>query len=125
MRVVAVRNTDDDGTVYIFGRGEYVGDEVPPEDIVFMGVSFRQAMEQWVKAGMVKDMEEARERLPENPKIVLDNGKVVWGCECWWGSEERFNEGAGKGVKVVEVSIDEYREEGRRAAEEMENTDGV
>ena len=23
-----------------------------------------------------------------NPRITLDNGKVVWGFECWWASEE-------------------------------------
>lgn len=20
----------------------------------------------------------------KNPKITLDDGKVIWGCECWW-----------------------------------------
>lgn len=24
-----------------------------------------------------------------NPKIVLDNGDVVWGFQCWWGPLER------------------------------------
>lgn len=27
-----------------------------------------------------------------NPRIKLDNGDVVWGLECWWGSENRIKE---------------------------------
>lgn len=26
----------------------------------------------------------------DNPKIVLDSGEVIWGCECWWGSEKEI-----------------------------------
>jgi len=25
-----------------------------------------------------------------NPKIVLDSGEVVWGCECWWGNAKEI-----------------------------------
>ena len=25
-----------------------------------------------------------------NPCIELDNGGIVWGCECWWGPEEQI-----------------------------------
>lgn len=24
------------------------------------------------------------------PKIVLDDGQVVWGAECWWGPESTY-----------------------------------
>lgn len=27
-----------------------------------------------------------------NPRITLDSGEVVWGCECWWGAEERIKQ---------------------------------
>lgn len=23
-----------------------------------------------------------------NPRLGLDNGHIVYGCECWWGGEE-------------------------------------
>lgn len=23
-----------------------------------------------------------------NPRITLDDGRVVWGCECWWSAED-------------------------------------
>ena len=67
-RVGAISHADDDN-VYFFGYGTYQGEEVPPPEVKFMGMTMRNA----------------------NPKIVLDNGKVVWGCECWWGPEERIN----------------------------------
>jgi len=39
-----------------------------------------------------------------NPKIELDNGKVVWGCECWWASENKVKEMIGdRKVVVVEL----------------------
>ena len=25
-----------------------------------------------------------------NPRITLEKGGVIWGCECWWGSEEEI-----------------------------------
>jgi hypothetical protein len=26
----------------------------------------------------------------KNPKIELDSGETIWGCECWWGPEDEF-----------------------------------
>lgn len=57
-RVGAVSSVKD-GKAYLFGYGHYVGDRPCPK----LGG-------QW------------------NPLIILDNGKKVWGCECWWGPEE-------------------------------------
>lgn len=28
----------------------------------------------------------------DNPRITLDDGRVVWGIQCWWGPEERIKE---------------------------------
>jgi hypothetical protein len=62
----------DEKTVYMFGRGIYQG---------------RQA------GGPLQ--------FP-NPKIELDGGAVVWGCECWWGREDRADEYiAGRAVEIV------------------------
>jgi hypothetical protein len=54
--------------VRLFGYGVYVGDHVPPEDV--MGPFCRPGLYGF-----------------ENPKLVLDDGSVVWGCESWWGPE--------------------------------------
>lgn len=64
-----------EGCARLFGFGTYVGDEVPPPGIRLMGV----------------DLHDCRR---PNPKIVLDDGRVVWGCECWWGPEGALPKGA-------------------------------
>lgn len=82
-RVGAIRNADKT-TVYMFGYGTYQGEEIPPKGTIgAFGI----------------DMGEAS---MSNPKIVLDDGNVVWGCQCWWGSEARVKEMiGGKDVQVV------------------------
>lgn len=30
-------------------------------------------------------------RMSLNPKIALDNGDIVWGCECWWSSVDQYD----------------------------------
>lgn len=44
-----------------------------------------------------------------NPRIKLDSGETVWGCECWWGSEARIKATLAKAKHVVAVSITEQR----------------
>ena len=76
-------------TVRLFGYGVYLGDEVPPPEVKLFGVSLAELKH-------------------KNPKIRLDNGKVVWGCECWWGGEETVQRSIG-GRDVVLVDIEEER----------------
>lgn len=66
-RVFAILNSTDT-TIFLLGFGLYVGDEVPPPEVTFAGTPVRCP----------------------NPKIVLDNGQVVWGCQCWFGDESRW-----------------------------------
>lgn len=43
----------------------------------------------------------------DNPKLVLDDGSVAWGCECWWGSEEKIRERLGdKEIILCEIVRD-------------------
>jgi len=74
-RVVALRNTISD-VAYVYGFGVYVGDEPFPTG--------------WMVG------------IP-NPKIVLDSGEVVWGCQCWWGCEEAFNQKNKRRIEIVPV----------------------
>jgi len=60
-RVIAVFGVSN-GVVKSFGEGVYVGSFPLPEWVG--GFNFGQ----------------------DNPRIDLDSGKQVWGCECWWGS---------------------------------------
>lgn len=74
------------GVVQFLGYGVYEGDFNPPIEVAGFNVNI------------------------PNPRIRLDNGDVVYGCECWWGEEEKFKkEYIDKAKKVVNVKIDEYR----------------
>jgi hypothetical protein len=57
----------------------------------------------------------------ENPRITLDDGSVLWGCECWWGGEralqQRVRDWAAQGRIIVRVDINEVR---RQYAAEQE-----
>jgi hypothetical protein len=41
-----------------------------------------------------------------NPCIQLDDGSTVWGAQCWWGPEERYEEKVG-GRTVIMVPAPE------------------
>ncbi len=48
-----------------------------------------------------------------NPRIRLDNGDIVWGCECWWGGEKKFKEYIIERAKKIEmVRIADIRNNG-------------
>lgn len=86
-------------TVHLYGYGVYDGEHEPPFG------PFEMPKEEHEKA--VKTMKEAGQLPPDyvwkNPRISLDNGGIVWGCQCWWGSEEAVKEQIeGKTVVMVE-----------------------
>lgn len=75
-----------DTEVRMFGYGIYEGNEIPPSDVQGRSVPMTYP----------------------NPKIKLDSGEVVWGCECWWGSEETIKAKVGD-RNVILVTPVEYR----------------
>ena len=88
-RVGAILGAQE-GTVEFLGYGTYVGDFVPIEAAGGMG-------EVLLKSDI------------PNPKIVLDSGKVVYGCECWLGPEESVKKKLSAYQTVTLVDIDEVR----------------
>lgn len=99
-RIGALRNADK-GTVYLLGYGTYQGEEVPPDDV--MGPIGRLGL-----YGV------------KNPKLVMDDGTVVWGCECWWGSPEKIAEMIGaRRVEIVLPSRTPATDEDRAEAAEI------
>lgn len=45
-----------------------------------------------------------------NPKIQLDNGDIVWGCECWWDTEDGMKKRLAKYKGVIkDVRIADFR----------------
>lgn len=71
-----------DGVVEFLGYGVYEGNFPLPKEA--RGFNFGQ----------------------ENPRIKLDNGDIVYGCECWWGEEKEFKKryiDTAKEVKIVSI----------------------
>jgi len=89
-RVGAVLSGDEKSVKFI-GFGKYVGEAVPNEAVGFM-------------ADALKENEMT------NPKIELDNGEVVYGCECWWGSEESVKEML-EGMEVIDTPPSVFRKD--------------
>jgi len=87
-RIGVFSHADEEKKIlYFLGFGIYECDEVPPSDEKMEEQNFlyRACIESNVK----------------NPKLQLDNGKVIFGCECWWCPEE-------KAKKIIEA----YEKEG-------------
>lgn len=77
-RVGAIRNADKE-TVYLYGYGEYIGDTAPTRGFLS-------------NTGL------------KNPTIKLDNGQIIYGCECWWSGENKIKELIGdRQVVLVEI----------------------
>lgn len=91
-RVLAILGASN-GVVKVIGEGIYEGNFVP-----------REAVGQMAEALVELEV--------ENPRIKLDNGKIVYGCECWWGPVENMRKQC-EGMKLVDVDIDEVRAEWR------------
>lgn len=61
-RVGAIQKANET-SVYLFGYGVYEGNHIPEEG--------------WLHEANIP-----------NPKIVLDDGRSVYGYQCWWGPED-------------------------------------
>ena len=78
--------------VSFLGFGVYVGDEVPPVPMGMIRAVFRATT--WAEFDRIvaedTDCVSNPAVRPSNPKIILDDGEVVWWCECWWGPEAGY-----------------------------------
>lgn len=95
-RVFAVLSATPE-EVRIIGRGEYLGDlpfNTADEDVRLFG-------------GSPKEIEDEAPGFC-NPCLKMDDGTIVWGCECWWGPEDGYDKMV-NGRKVVQVDIKEER----------------
>lgn len=87
-RIGAILGSDDK-QVQFLGYGTYEGEEIPPPEVGGFNIG------------------------APNPKLKLDNGSTVWGCECWWGSEAKIKAKLERwektGLRIVTVDINEWR----------------
>jgi hypothetical protein len=81
----------------IYGYGVYEGDYRPVE-----------------AAGQMADM--LVDNKLTNPRIRLDDGQVVYGCECWWASEEEVLKRVKNYDNVKVVSIEDDRKQTRESS---------
>ena len=77
-RVGAILKADRK-TVHLFGYGTYDGEYAPSSE--------------WLYHPAVL-----------SAKITLDDGRVIWGHQCWWGDEEEIKMIIG-GRKVVAAMV--------------------
>ena len=90
-RVTAILEAKD-GIVKSFGDGVYAGDfDLPPDA---GGFNFGQ----------------------KNPRIDLDSGKTVWGCESWWGPCEAVRKRLPADWKWETVDIEAHRKANRSSS---------
>jgi hypothetical protein len=88
-RVGAILGSNKDGSIDFFGYGVYEGDFIPLEAVGFV-------------ADIIREMKHT------NPRIRIDNGQIVYGSECWWGSEDKVMKML-EGKVVNKVSIETVR----------------
>lgn len=93
-RVAAVANIKD-GKVYFYGYGVYQGRHVPP---------------------IVHELD-SLSKPQQNPRILLDSGKIIWGFECWWLRERDFM-GTTPPETIELVDIDDTRRKTNSLLEE-------
>jgi hypothetical protein len=72
--------------VHLLGWGVYDGEHEPPFGPFGMPL-----------AELKRDYPDFHWR---NPRITLDDGRVVWGAQCWWGPEEKTRRIIGDRVVV-------------------------
>jgi len=94
-RIGAILSTGENVVTFL-GYGVYVGDSIPDDAV----------------GGMA---EMARELGTKNPRLEMDDGSVVYGCECWWGPEEEMKayilQSERAGFTIVHRRIDDIRRE--------------
>lgn len=92
--------------VKFFGYGKYLGNVIPEP----------------TGAPIVADM---IEHGIHHPAIELDSGDVVYGCECWWGPEEKIRAKVASfiaaGAKLTEVTVADFRAEVAKRQDEQQS----
>jgi hypothetical protein len=108
-RVYAILHADGK-QVHLLGFGHYVGDEVPTEPTGFFRAIFGAST--WAEVDKACGYAVPR---PSNPKIVLDDGTIIWGAECWWGPESDYAAMLGTRTEV-KATIEDARASEERAS---------
>lgn len=90
-KVGVITDFTDDGICYFMGYGKYMDEEIP---------------HQKAKGPLVDVARIAKKKVP---KIKLNNGDIVYGCEVWWGQKESVMAVVAAARKVVKVTLADIR----------------
>ncbi len=93
--IVMINNPQESLTVHLLGYGIYIANEVPDENAVGALASHCR------KLGKL------------TPKIRLDDGRVVWGSEVFWGDATQLEELIDD-REIVHCDLDIERENARK-----------
>lgn len=130
-RVIAISHNDG-GIVYIFGYGILEGYFLPPfinleEALKEVQADYRDAQTMLPELPAVLPEETAKTMLlleHGNPRIKLEDGKTVWGYECWWRPAQSFDDlPKPDDFKLIVVDIDMARAQ-QKAADELADLNG-
>jgi hypothetical protein len=97
-RVFAILSSNKDN-VYLIGKGTYLGD-----------LPFKDANPNVRLFGFLPSELEKEAPGFTNPCLKMDDGTIVWGCECWWGAEDGLEKLVG-GRTVINVDMEKARQE--------------
>lgn len=86
------------GVAHLLGFGVYLGEKQMPDALIAEVTDYTTA-ELALMAPESKKF--------HNPCIRLDNGRHVWGIQCWWGSEDKIKARI-DGAKVEEATLPDY-----------------
>ncbi len=126
-RVGAISHAQE-ATVSLFGYGTYLGMRIPREAGGAMAQAICEHADE-VLAELKRDCEKTGKdytkeeatfiELLGNPCIQLDSGKLVYGCECWWGAEATIKENVDKYTHAFIVDLDDARKGIKREIEQL------
>lgn len=91
---------DGDGTTYL-GEGEYQGDfeawallaftQTGEITLLSTPTAEKPTEDFMLDHGLVDGKNCFLKKLPENPKILMDDGSIKWGCQVWWEPANKEN----------------------------------
>lgn len=86
--------------VQLLGYGVYDGEHEPP----FGPLGMNKDEYDKIAAEMKREGKLPEDFVWKNPRITLDDGTVIWGAQCWWGTEDSIRSSIGD-RQVIQASV--------------------
>ena len=87
------------GRIHFYGYGLFEGNYEVPCDVI--GITQEQY------AAFIADLKSdgiaPQDYVMKNPRITLDDGRTVWGSQCWWAPEDEVRRLISAASEVINV----------------------